>query len=181
MKSLAAAIGLLLLLPPRLPAEEARIERRALVSAGKERAYFLYASDRARDTGPAPLLLLLHGSGRNGRVMVAKWRRLADREGIILVGPDSSDPQVWNLTRDGPAFLHDVMETVRRDLRVDGRRMYLFGHSAGAVFGLEMASLESEYFAAAATHAGAVDIQNQVLFDYARRKVPIYMIVGPNA
>ena len=96
------------------------------------------------------------------------------------MGPDSSDPQVWNLTRDGPAFLHDVMETVRRDLRVDGRRMYRFGHSAGAVFGLEMASLESEYFAAAATHADAVDIQNQVLFDYARRKVPIFMIVGTN-
>ena len=180
MKRLAAAIGLSILLPQRLAAEDARIERKTLVSAGKDRVYFLYVPARARDTGPTPLLLLLHGSGRNGRVMAAKWRKLADRDGIILVGPNSTDPQFWNLTRDGPAFLHDVIETVRREQRVDGRRMYLFGHSGGAIFGLEMASLESEYFAAAATHAGAVDIQNQVLFDYARRKVPIFLIVGTN-
>jgi poly(3-hydroxybutyrate) depolymerase len=180
VKGFAAAIGIALLLPEAAGAQRALIEARTLVREGRQRTYFLYAPERPPEGTRAPLLLLLHGSGRNGRVMIGKWKKLADREGIILVAPNSTDPQFWNLNNDGPAFLHEVIEAVRRDFPVDDRRMYLFGHSGGAIFGLEMASLESEYFAAAAAHAGAVDIQNQVIFDYARRKVPIFMIVGTN-
>jgi dienelactone hydrolase len=67
---------------------------------------------------------------------------------------------------------------LRSKLPIDGRRIYLFGHSAGAVFALEMASLESEYFAAVAVHAGALESQYQNVFLYARRKTPIFMVVG---
>jgi hypothetical protein len=39
--------------------------------------------------GPLAVLVLLHGSGRNGEIMVKEWKDLAAREGIVLVAPDA--------------------------------------------------------------------------------------------
>jgi predicted esterase len=59
------------------------------------------------------------------------------------------------------------------------RRIYLFGYSAGAVFALYMAPIESEYFAAAATHAGAYTGEAELGFlDAARRKIPLFISGG---
>lgn len=41
-----------------------------------------------------------------------------------------------------------------------------------------MASLESEYFAAVAAHAGALQVQYHSVFGYPTRKTPILLIVG---
>jgi predicted esterase len=41
-----------------------------------------------------------------------------------------------------------------------------------------MACLESEYFAAAAIHAGALLSSQFSIFDYARRKIPIQIAIG---
>ncbi|HZI66315.1 MAG TPA: dienelactone hydrolase family protein [Thermoanaerobaculia bacterium] len=166
-----------------LPADHAaaakgKTEKRALVSAGKTRIYYRYVPSGVKAGRPAPLLVTLHGSGGNGWALVYKWRKFAEKEGIVLVGPDSTNPEVWNIDNDGPAFLHDVVEETRRQVPIDGRRIHLFGHSAGAVFALEIAALESEYFAAAAAHAGALESQYYSVFQYATRKTPIFLIVG---
>lgn len=163
---------------PRAEAAKGRTEKRALVSDGKKRIYYRYVPSGLTAARPAPLLLTLHGSGGNGWSLVYKWRKFAEREGIVLVGPDSTNSEIWNIDRDGPAFLHDLVEETRRNLPIDGRRIYLFGHSGGAVFAIEIAALESEYFAAAAVHAGALESQYHSVFQYASRKTPIYLIVG---
>lgn len=166
-----------------LPAADAlaakgKTEKRAIVSGGKTRIYYRYVPSGVKPGRPAPLLVTLHGSGGNGWSLVYKWRKFAEKEGIVLVGPDSTNSEVWNIQNDGPAFLRDLVEETRRDLPIDGRRIYLFGHSAGAVFAIEIAALESEYFAAAAAHAGALESQYHSVFAYASRKTPMYLIVG---
>lgn len=155
-----------------------KIEKLTVVSAGRERPYYLYVPERAAGSAPMPLVVTLHGSGHDGKSLVRKWRGLAEKEGIVLAGPDATDRELWNIDADGPRFLHDLVEKLRSKLPIDGRRIYLFGHSAGAVFALEMASLESEYFAAVAVHAGALESQYHNVFLYARRKTPIFMVVG---
>src|SRR5439155_440283 len=75
--------------------------------------------------GPAPLVVLLHGSGRNGTSLVERWDRLARSEGIVLVGPDSIDRSAWQIPADGPEFIHDVVEDVRSKHSIDPRRLYL--------------------------------------------------------
>jgi poly(3-hydroxybutyrate) depolymerase len=57
---------------------------------------------------------------------------------------------------DGPAFLYFLIEAVKAKHAVDGRRMYLFGHSAGAEFALTMGLIESEFFAAVAVHSSCL-------------------------
>jgi poly(3-hydroxybutyrate) depolymerase len=175
-RSILAAL-LLLTLPAAVLAA-ARIERRTLVSRDKERVYYLFVPPSASAERPAPLIVFLHGSRRDGRPLVEAWLDLAEKEGIALAGPDSADSVHWASPQDGPLLLKDVVDDVAAKHPIDPRRVYLFGHSAGAVFALQMACLESEYFAAAVAHAGAVDRGYFSVFDFAARKIPIAIFIG---
>ena len=126
----------------------------------------------------APAILLLHGSGHDGRLLVEKWQKLADREGIILVGPDARDPMSWNSKYDTPVVFRDIVNDVNRKHAIDEHRVYLFGHSAGASFGIILALAESRYFAAAAVHAGALHEREYRIAQFAERKIPIAIWSG---
>lgn len=160
------------------PAFAQEVQKEITSLGGKPRAYYLFVPDKLTKDRPAPLLLLLHGSGRNGFSLVDKWKDLAKKEGIILVGPDSINSQVWSTPVDGPDFLHDLITELQTKYPIDARRMYMFGHSGGACFALLMALFESEYFAATAIHAGALDSGDEVIIERAKRKIPIYIAVG---
>lgn len=156
-----------------------KIEKLSFGSGGSTRTYYQFVPARAGND-PAPVLLLLHGSGRTGKSLVDPWLPLAKSEGIVLVAPDASDPQAWRIPQEGPAFFHDLMEIVRISENVDEHRMYVFGHSAGARHGLSLGLLESEYFAAVAVHAGDIGQQEEALLDVAPRKIPMAIWVGTN-
>jgi poly(3-hydroxybutyrate) depolymerase len=179
LRRAVGAAALAALLPGVARSAEPKIEKRTVTSRGKPRAYYLYVPSSVSAERPAPLLLALHGSGRNGLPILEKWKDLADKEGIALAGPDAIEPARWASPEDGPLFLRDVVEDIRARHPIDGRRLYLFGHSAGAVFGLQMACLESEYFAAAVLHAGAIEEPYYSIFDFAARKIPIAIVIGP--
>lgn len=163
-----------------VPAAAQSIERRTISSQGSNRTYYLFVPRSVRAETPAPLLLLLHGSGRNGRSLVERWKELAEREGIILAGPDASDPAQWRVPEDGPDFLRELIDALKSNYPVNARRVYLFGHSAGAGQALLLSLLESEYFAATAIHAGALLPETYPLIERARRKIPISIFVGTN-
>jgi poly(3-hydroxybutyrate) depolymerase len=175
------ALVLVLGLPAVAAAEEPpkpAISRQTVVSRGKERVYWAYVPASVSAGRPAPLLVALHGSGGSGKTILESWTDLADREGVLLAAPDSTDAVHWASPQDGPLLLRDVADAVAAKHAIDPRRIYLFGQSAGAVFALQMACLESEYFAAAAIHAGAVAPGYFSIFDYAARKIPIGIWIG---
>src|SRR6185295_6896239 len=80
--------------------------------------------------------------------------------------------------KDGPAYIHELIEVIKAKYPIDGKRVYLFGHSAGAGFALLMSLYESEYFAATAIHAGALFSADTAVLDVAKRKTPIHIQVG---
>ena len=149
-------------------------------SGGRTRTYYLLVPESAKKMTAPPMIVLLHGSGRDGRSLLEKWEPLAKKEGIVLVGPDALTPAGWRIPEDGPDFLHDLIEMLAFQLDVDKRRVYLFGHSAGAGHALAMALLESEYFAAVTVHAGALSDSAKPLIERATRKTPIAIWVGTN-
>lgn len=157
-----------------------KMTKETFVSGGQTRTYYLLVPQTAKKAAPAPLLVLLHGSGRDGRSLLEKWEPLANKEGIILVGPDATTSAGWRVPEDGPDFLHDLVEMLAGQLDVDRHRVYLFGHSAGAGHALVMAVLESEYLAAVAVHAGAMHESAFPLIERAPRKTPIGIWVGTN-
>jgi poly(3-hydroxybutyrate) depolymerase len=170
------ALLFLLALSSAVAFAAAKPEKQTITSLGAERTYYTFVPDKL--TAPAPLLLLLHGSGRDGMSLIDEWKGLADKEGIVLAAPDSANSREWSMSTDGPEFLHEVVEAIRAKYSVDGTRLYIFGHSAGAVFALYMSVMESRYFAAAGVHAGAMGEDFYPYLDLAKRKIPVTIWVG---
>lgn len=160
-------------------ADAAGISRHTLESGGKERTYFLAEPGELDPAAPVPLVILLHGSKRDGRSLVEPWRSLARQERFLAVGPDATVSDYWEPGTDGPGFLRDLVDHLAARYPVDRRRVYLFGHSAGGGFALQMGLLESRYFAAAALHAGAFSAGTEEwLPAEATRKIPFHIAVG---
>ncbi len=152
------------------------ITKELITSNGKARAYYLYVPSTVKAS--APLIVTLHGSNRTGVTLVEKWKDYAKKENIILAGPDATNLRGWGSPQDGPDFLRDLVEELKAKYPINPRRVYLFGHSAGASFALHMSLMESQYFAAAAIHAGALGGNDLSLIDLAKRKIPISIQVG---
>jgi poly(3-hydroxybutyrate) depolymerase len=152
------------------------ITKELIKSNGKERAYYLYVPSTVK--GPAPLIVMLHGSNRTGVTLVEKWKDYAKKENIIIVGPDATNLRGWGSPQDGPEYLHQLVEELKTKYPINPRRVYLFGHSAGASFSLHMGLMESQYFAAVAIHAGALRGDDMRVIELAKRKIPISMQIG---
>jgi len=171
-----ALILLLLTICPVLAKDD--ITKELITSNGKTRAYYLYVPSTLKPGSTAPLIVTLHGSNRTGVTLVEKWKDLAKKEGIILAGPDATDLRGWASPQDGPDFLRDLVEELKTKYPINTKRVYLFGHSAGASFALQIALMESQYFAATAIHAGALTKDDMELIGLAKRKIPISIQVG---
>ncbi len=169
-------LGLLLLPLPSVLAKS-KIVRDSITSQGQKRTFDLFVPEDIKPSNPAPLIVMLHGYKRDGMSLVEKWQDLAAKEGIILVGPNALSSG-WVMPDDGPQFLHDLIEALKAKYPINPRRVYLFGHSAGARFTIYMSLLESEYFAAGTLYAGAMDEDGKALISFAKRKIPLAIYAG---
>ena len=91
MKLHLLLITILLSLSPVFAKDD--ITKELMTSGGKTRVYYLYVPSTLKAGSPAPLIVTLHGSNRTGVSLVEKWKDLAKKEGIILVGPDATNLQ----------------------------------------------------------------------------------------
>src|SRR5438128_4659883 len=119
MKPLLIAGLLIVLFSPATPAAGGRITKETISSGGIKRTYYLYVPGTISANKPAPLLMLLHGSGHNGKLLVEKWQGVAEQERIILAGPDALDSENWRIPEDGPRLLFDVAEELKGKYPVD--------------------------------------------------------------
>jgi poly(3-hydroxybutyrate) depolymerase len=154
-----------------------KITKETLSSQGADRTFYKFVPDSSVGKA-APVVILLHGSGRDGRILVEHWQGLARKEGIILAGPDAAVRDGWGMREDGPVLLRDLVDALHAKHEIDNRRVYVFGHSAGAIHGIGLGIMESEYFAAVAVHAGVLPPSAAPYVMRAPRKIPIAIWVG---
>jgi predicted esterase len=156
-----------------------KITKETIEFLGQKRSFHLFVPKALPTSGSVPLLVTLHGSGSDGGSLVDKWKDLAAEEKMIVAGPDSRDPVFWAAPVDGPDFLYEIIERLKKAYPIDPRRVYLFGHSAGAVFTLLTSMWESQYFAAVALHAGALQgFEAADGIASAKRKIPMAIFSG---
>ena len=154
-----------------------KITKQTIEFGGKKRVYYWYVPENVASK-PA-LILTLHGSNRDGVSLVEKWKDIADQEGFILAGPNAMDSSKWSPTDDSPEFLREIVEQLKARYSIDPKRVFLFGHSAGAVYALNLSMSQSEYFAATAVHAGSWRSSEELnVVQLAKRKTPIAIFVG---
>jgi poly(3-hydroxybutyrate) depolymerase len=87
--------------------------------------------------------------------MLDMWKSLAASQHVTLIAPDFLDASP-NLHSDGEAFLSHVLTEAEKNFSVDRNRIYLFGHSAGAILALHLANNPGPW-RAVAVHAGGPD------------------------
>jgi predicted esterase len=160
-----------------LTSSTSKITKQTIEFGGKKRVYYLYVPENV--ASKPPLIVTLHGSGRDGLSLVEKWKDIADQEGFVLAGPNAMDSAKWSSTDDSADFLREIVEQLKSKYSIDPKRVFLFGHSAGAVYALNLSMSESEYFAATAVHAGSWRSNEELDYVHlAKRKTPIAIFVG---
>ena len=143
--------------------------KRQLVVAGVTRTYLLRAGGEGRP-GRA-LVLVLHGLGGTGAAIERRTRgtfdRLADRDGAVIVYPDSlGEPHRWNdgwpvgppgaSQPDDIGFLSALVGSVVAELGVDRKRVFAAGLSNGAGMVYRIACERPDLVAAVAAVAGGM-------------------------
>ena len=122
---------MLVLLPFSVYAD-GQISKEKIDSHGKQRSYYIYVPESAKTSTSASLVVLLHGTGRNGLSLVEKWKDLAGQEGFIIAGPDASGDG-WRTPEDGPEFLHDLIEMLIGKFNIDQKHLFVWSFWRGCI------------------------------------------------
>jgi len=133
-------------------------------SGGITRTYHLYRPEGL--TGPAPLVVMLHGGYGDGAQAERSynWDGEADGALFVVAYPDGVD-RAWNAGTccgapkkrniDDVAFIKDMVSSVAEQVAIDPSRIYVAGMSNGAMMALRLAC-QTEIFAAVAPVAGTL-------------------------
>ena len=119
-------------------------------------------------TGPAPLVVILHGCTQNAAVydQGSGWSRLADRHGFILLFPEqvrANNPLLcfnWFSGNDAQrgmgeaASIRSMIDAMAKAHAIDRERIFVTGLSAGGAMASVMLAAYPEIFAAGAIIAG---------------------------
>lgn len=146
---------------------------------GQTRSYHLHVPRTLDTTGAAPLLVALHGGFGSGTQFEASsgFDDLADANGFVVVYPDGTpirrrgalaDARTWNGGNCcGPAveeqvddvgFISALIDRVAADHHIDASRVYVTGHSNGAIMAYRLACERADKVVAVGVQAGALEI-----------------------
>lgn len=131
------------------PAAAGKIQKKTydFKEAGKEMEYSLFVSSKYDKEKPTPLMLALHGLGSNPQ-QIMRYKGLTDlaeKHGYIVAAPMGYNASGWygqkgptlgkaepkNLSELSEKDVMNVLEIVRKEYKVDDKRIYLMGHSMG--------------------------------------------------
>jgi predicted esterase len=154
--------------------------RRAYRSAVDQtlQPYRLFVPDSYDAAKASPLVVALHGMGGDENSMFDSYqngllKREAGLRGFIVVCPkgrDSASMYRGSAEQD----VMDVLAEVRRDYRIDAKRIYLMGHSMGAYGTWSVAMAHPDVFAALGPISGGGDTAGMVKIKH----IPQYVVHG---
>lgn len=148
------------------------------VPGGGIRTYRLHQPAALPAGRPVPLLIALHGGGGSAAQFeeTSGFDAVADAEGVIMAYPEGTplpitrDGRVWNGGRccppadqghrdvDDVSFLAAVIQALQAAHPVDPARVFVTGHSNGAIMALRLACERADLVAAVAVQAGTLEV-----------------------
>jgi len=136
---------------------------------GDERTYRLFIPAGAIAGTKMPLVVALHGGLGSGDQFAdnSQFEKTAQSEGFIVVFPDGTG-RTWNAGNccggsarddvDDVGFLAALIDQLQATLPVDPERVFMTGHSNGAMMTFRFACERADQVAAAAPVAGSLEI-----------------------
>jgi polyhydroxybutyrate depolymerase len=154
---------------PQVPHLSAAIQRSAIRVGDRERSYFAYVP--ANMPPGSALIIVLHGSGMNGKRMREctgyEFDRLADQCGFAVLYPDGYRHN-WNDCRknatfpakreniDDISFIRALIGRFKAEQAIDDKRVYAFGYSNGGHMAFRLAMEAPEAIAAVTAVAASL-------------------------
>jgi poly(hydroxyalkanoate) depolymerase family esterase len=149
---------------------EGRFLERSFTNDAGTRDYKLYipASYSAETTQRVPMLVMLHGCTQSPDDFAAgtQMNSLAEEHGFLVVYPaqaaNANGSRCWNWFRPEdqrrdlgePSIIAGITREVASTYRVDPRRIFVAGLSAGASMALILGDMYPELYAAVGAHSG---------------------------
>ncbi|MCS6776563.1 MAG: alpha/beta fold hydrolase [Chloroherpetonaceae bacterium] len=132
----------------------------------------LLAPETVRKGQPLPLVIALHGAGGTENLFFdgygrGKIVRLCQQRGWLLVAPRA-------LAGFAPVSLPDLIEAVHQLYPVDSKRIFLIGHSMGAMQAFAAVQQHPDRFAAVAAISGG----GRITPAEALKKIPFFLAAG---
>jgi len=158
----------------------------SITVGGTARTYHVHLPPR--QTGAAPLLVVLHGHGGTGSntITLTHMNDLADQQGVITVYPDGLNKS-WADGRDASesdqqgvddvAFIGQLITTLQQEYSIDAHRIYVAGMSNGG-FMTERLGCELAGVVAAIVPVVATLSSNQAAGCAPSRPMPILYVLG---
>lgn len=109
-----------------------------------------------------PVVVLLHGAGRNGRSMIDMWHEVAMKEGLVLIALDFDKVPGWNTGVPDPRAVLTALDHATTLYRADPDRVVMFGHSRGAIAAQIWVNRYAGPWKALAVHAGTLEAQHVI-------------------
>ncbi|MFH1573763.1 MAG: PHB depolymerase family esterase, partial [Acidobacteriota bacterium] len=140
--------------------------------AGEIMPYRVYVPETYTGRDPFPLLVILHGLGATEDSFFdsygPRFKQLAETHGYIVAAPlgyrvdggygyslfASGDPAQRHKAELSEKDVMNVVDLMRRDYRIDEARIYLGGHSMGAIGTWHLGAKYPDVWAALACFAG---------------------------
>ena len=145
-----------------------------LDAANEIMPYHMYVPSKYDGSRAFPLIIALHGLGGTEDAFFDNYEKafppLAERHGYIVAAPlgyrvDGSygwglgnppaDPTTRRVQERSEADVMEVLRLVRQQYKIDENRIYLAGHSMGAIGTWRIAPKYPDLFAAIATFSGS--------------------------
>jgi poly(3-hydroxybutyrate) depolymerase len=143
-----------------------------LEAAGEIMPYRVYVPKAYDSSKPFPLILALHGLGANEDSFLDSYSKrlpeLAEQRGYLVAAPlgyrvdgfygsdvaGGNNPAVRRARELSEQDVLQVLARMRRDYRIDDQRVYLMGHSMGAIGTWYLAAKHPDIWAAVAPFSG---------------------------
>lgn len=143
---------------------------RSFANHAGTRTYMLYvpASYALESSDPVPAIVMLHGCTQSPHDFAAGTRMnaLADRHGFLVIYPaqaaNANGSRCWNWFRPEdqirdsgePSLIAGITREVASEYRVDARRIFVAGMSAGASMAVILGAMYPELYVAVGAHSG---------------------------
>ena len=148
-------------------------EEESILWNGRTRFYNIHIPDGYNGITPVPLVIALHGGGGNARSMEEKtgFSNLSDEKGFVIVYPEGTGRfkhrfLTWNAgyccgyalenNIDDVGFIKELIKTLEEKFNIDSNRIYVTGHSNGAMLTYRVGAELSDIVAAIAPVAGSI-------------------------
>jgi len=140
---------------------------------GRERTYLIEAPSGASKA--LGIMICLHCNSGTPATALAPWAKIVVKDGVMCVAPSSVNGSVnpWqDKEQDGIEYIKALVDHLAGKYRIDRKRIYCSGYSAGACHTMRIGIPNSDFF------AGLIGYSGSSMQGIGPRKIPVVSIHG---